>query len=70
MDASIRNRLDRLEAFADLMKEHVTVLKKELGDGGASTGSARKGISEKEKAKILAKRRKNRMKRATGEGGS
>lgn len=64
MDANIINRLDQLEAFADLIKVHVTVLKKELSDGGASSSSARKGkkvLSEKEIAKILGKRQKNRM---------
>lgn len=66
MKASVRNRLESLEAFADLIKEHVTVLKKELEGGGASESSARKGpLSEKEIAKVLAKRQKWRMKKAT-----
>jgi hypothetical protein len=66
MDAKVRNRLERLEAFADLIKEHVSVLKKELEGSGVSTGSVRKGLlSEKEKAKILARRQKSRMRKAS-----
>jgi len=44
------------------------VLRKELADSGVSKNSARKGkvvISEKEKAKIIAKRQKARMKKTT-----
>jgi len=68
MKPNVRNRLERLEAYADLIKEHVTVLRKELADSGVSKNSARKGkvvISEKEKAKIIAKRQKARMKKTT-----
>ena len=61
------NRLDEIEAHLDLIKEHMTVLKKELADSGASKSSARKGkpaISEKEKAKVLAKVQKNRLRKS------
>ena len=67
MDPKVQRRLDKLEAFADLMKEHVTVLKKELADSGASKSSARKGkpaVSEKEKARVLAKVQKNRLRKS------
>ena len=57
------NRLNQLEAFADLIKEQVTVLKKELDVSGTSSSSSRKGLSEKEKAKISAKRRKSLFKK-------
>ena len=60
----ILDKLNQIEAFADLIKEHVAVLKKELEGGGASESSARKGpLSEKEIAKVLAKRQKWRMKK-------
>jgi len=60
----ILDRLNQIEAFADLIKEHVAVLKKELEGGGAPKSSARKGpLPEKEIAKILAHRQKSRMKK-------
>jgi hypothetical protein len=61
----ILDRINQIEAFADLIKEHVIVLKKELEGGGASESSARKGkaLPEKEIAKILAQRQKTRMKK-------
>jgi hypothetical protein len=60
----ILDRLNQIEAFADLIKEHVSVLKKELEKDSAPKDSGRKGsLSEKEKAKILARRQKSRMKK-------
>lgn len=59
----VLDRLNQIEAFADLIKEHVTVLKKELEGSSAPKSSARKGaLSEFEKAKILAKLQKTRTK--------
>lgn len=62
--AKILNKIEELEAYASMMTQHLTVLKKELADGGASKGSARKGVlSPKEIAKIKAKRQKARMRK-------
>lgn len=64
------SQLEDIEAYADLIKEHVTVLKMELKDSGASNNSARKGkavLSEEHKAGIRAKRNKQRMKRPRNE---
>lgn len=71
MNATLINkRLETLETYADLIKEHVTVLKKELKDSGVSNNSARKGkgksvLSEEHVKSILAKRNKQRMKKTT-----
>ncbi len=60
----ILSRISEIEAHIDLIKQHVTVLKSELEDSGASKSSTRKGvISDKEKTRILAKRQKNRMRK-------
>ena len=60
----ILSRISDIEAHIDLIKQHVTVLKSELADSGASNSSTRKGvISKEEKAQIIAKRRKNRLKK-------
>lgn len=66
-------KIEDIETYADLIKEHVTVLKKELKDSGASNNSARKGskaksiLSEEHVKNILAKRNKQRMKRPRNE---
>ncbi|TXK78719.1 hypothetical protein [Mesonia sp. K4-1] len=66
MEGDILNKLQVLEAHASLILKSVTGLRKELEDSGASESSSRKGkISPQEKAKILGKRHKNRMKKAT-----
>ncbi|MAO10016.1 MAG: hypothetical protein CMC07_03790 [Flavobacteriaceae bacterium] len=60
----ILSRISDIEAHIDLIKQYVTVLKSELADSGTSKSSTRKGvISDKQKVKILAKRRKSRMKK-------
>lgn len=60
----ILNKIEELEAYASMMTQHLTVLKKELEGSGAPTGSARKGVlSNKEIAKIKAKRQKSRMRK-------
>lgn len=68
----LNKRLNEIEAYTDLIKEHVTVLKKELKDSGVSNNSARKGkgksvLSEEHVKSILAKRNKQRMKRPRNE---
>jgi len=67
MQRDILNKLQVLEAHASLILKSVTGLRKELEDSGASESSSRKGkvISPEEKAKVLSKRHKNRMKKAT-----
>lgn len=67
MEKSLRDieiQAEGLRRFASNIIEHVAVLKKELGDGGASKGSARKGsVTPREKARVLAKIQKNRTKK-------
>lgn len=52
-----------MQKFAENIIEHVTVLKKELEDSGASKSSARKGVSNEKKAKVLSKIQKRRIKK-------
>jgi len=60
----ILSRISDIEAHIDLIQQHVAVLKSELADSGASNSSTRKGvISKEEKARILAKHRKNKLRR-------
>ena len=61
----ILDRLNSIEAHAELIKQQVTVLRKELADSGASAGSPKRGLSETEKAKVLAKRHKTLLKNNT-----
>lgn len=57
------DRLNEMEAHLELLQQSVTALKQELVDGGAPTGSARKGsLNNTERARILARRQTNRMK--------
>lgn len=67
LERSLRDieiQAEGLQRFASNIIEHVAVLKKELGDGGASKGSARKGaVPAKEKARVLARIQKNRIKK-------
>jgi hypothetical protein len=61
----ILDRLAQLEANAQMILNSVTALKQELVDGGAPTGSARKGaLNATERARLLAKRQKNRIKKS------
>lgn len=70
MSTSIINKLNELEKTADLLQRGVMMLKKELVDGGASSGSPRKGlISEDEKRDILLSRKRNRIKKAITKDG-
>lgn len=56
-----------LEAYADKMKETATMLKKELEGSGGPKSSARKGkIDPKKVADVLAKIKKNRLKKPRG----
>ncbi|WP_417868000.1 hypothetical protein [Xanthomarina gelatinilytica] len=65
MATDILNRLNELEAQAELIKFSVTALKQELVDGGAPSSSARKGVlPATEKARLLAKRQQNRIKKS------
>lgn len=60
----VNSKLAELEAMAELFKNSVATLKEELQGSGAPKGSARKGgLPESEKARILAKRQKNRIKK-------
>jgi hypothetical protein len=67
MQKDILRKIQVLEAHASLILKSVTGLRKELEDGGASKSSSRKGeiISPEEKARVISKRHKNRMKKAT-----
>jgi len=57
------DRLNEMEAHLEILQQSVTALKQELVDGSAPTGSARKGaLSRTQKAELLAKRQKNRLK--------
>lgn len=70
MDAKTRKiikRIEMMEAYADNIKTEMSVLKKELVDSGASSNSARKGtgLTPEQKAKVLAKRQKQRLKKSS-----
>lgn len=61
---NVLDKLAQLEANAQMILNSVTALKQELVDGGAPTGSARKGVlPATEKARLLAKRQQNRIKK-------
>ncbi len=62
-NSKILDRLNEMEAHLEILQQGVTALKQELVDGGAPTGSARKGsLSQTQKTDLLAKRQKNRLK--------
>ena len=57
-------RINQIEAHLDLLKKHLAALKQELLDNNTSGSSARKGgLPEKEKARVLAKLQRSRMKK-------
>lgn len=61
-NSKILDRLNEMEAHLQILQSSVTALKQELVDGGAPTGSARKGaLNATERARLLAKRQKNRL---------
>lgn len=58
-----------LRRFANNIIEHVAVLKQELEGSGAPSGSARKGaLPAKEKARVLARIQKSRIKKTAPSG--
>lgn len=62
---NVNRKLVELEAMAEHFKQSVTALKQELVDGGAPSSSARKGVlPATEKARLLAKRQQNRIKKS------
>ena len=67
----VLKELENIETYADLIKQRLTLLKKELDGSRAPKSSARKGkLSKEQKAALIAKVEKNRMKKATGKSGS
>jgi len=65
----ILKQVEELEKTADLLQRGVMMLKKELVDGGASSGSPRKGlISEDEKRDILLSRKRKRIEKIAKSG--
>ncbi|WP_448933232.1 hypothetical protein [Flavobacterium sp.] len=61
-NAKILQELDQLEAFADILKNKASMLKKELS-GVVSDSSPQKGLGSQQKASVISKREQSRLRK-------